>query len=129
VRSKTGFNARLCHLATQTLGPRRWRLETEGGRLARACTVPRTRQGTPRAHGRPVQRVPWHADASETDGGYRFQPVDCLGTRSIIRRDFCCRVDKLRVLDVRFLLKVEAMQDSLAAANGPRCGPWLLRNS
>ena len=61
--------------------------------------------------------------------GYRFQPVDCLGNRSRIRRNFCCRVDNLGVLDVGFLRKVEAMQDSFAAANGPRCGLWLLRNS
>jgi len=38
-------------------------------------------------------------------------------------------VDDRRVLDVEFLRKVEAMQDSFAAADGPRCGPWLLRSS
>ena len=32
-------------------------------------------------------------------------------------------------LDIEFLRKVEAMQDSLAAANGPRCGSWRLRSS
>ena len=38
-------------------------------------------------------------------------------------------VDDLFVLDVEFLRKVDAMQDSLAAANGPRCGSWRLRSS
>jgi hypothetical protein len=60
-RSKAGFNARLCHLAKQMLGGRGAGGSSRrvAGSLGRARFLVR---------GRPVQPVPWHADASETDG-------------------------------------------------------------
>src|SRR6516164_2348058 len=55
----------------------------------------------------------------------RSQAVDPVRRVSRICRSFCCWIDDLRVLDVEFLRKVDAMQDSLAAANRPRCGPMI----
>ena len=65
----------------------------------------------------------------ETEGVNGLQTFDGLESSSRIGRSLRCGIDDLRSSDVEFLRKVEAMQDSLAAANGPRCGPWLLHNS